>query len=250
MKKVNKSISDDVANLFKENENNDLIQNSNENKINSKINDSESLNKINNDSNSYLIGESNSINIKSKMVDISHISNNKIDEENNNDIIKIGNIINENEINEINDISEINENSINLDNIEKDNNTNTNILSKSLENVSSIQKISNEMENISILYLSQNDKKNIIGEIKENIREIIKKGFFPFFIKKNGYNPILFCVKPNMLLKDVVNEYNKLLNIDNISIEDKFYYNNNEVDLNKTVQESNINILGLMQNYT
>lgn len=82
---------------------------------------------------------------------------------------------------------------------------------------------------------------------KIEVREKMKQGFIPFFIKAKGYNPVFYYGEPNSKLRTVIEHYIKKINGSN-EIKNNFYYNKKLIDLDSTIQQIKIKPLSLISN--
>ena len=200
------SISNDINDLFKENNLSDM-------KSLSKRNDnSESLKTIN----SEIMPDSLSMNIKSPSKDFNPEQSKIL----------------------------TNKESISLSSC--DMNSKEIIENSSLKNISNIAEISEDLDFQSFLDIFDN-KEDKNKEIKNKVSEAITKGFLPFFVRINGYNPLFFLSKEKIKINMIINEAKYRLKVEK-NIEDKFYYDNKLIDFDKTIKELNIKIFGIIHN--
>ena len=208
---------------------NDSLNNGNENKI-KKSNDKSSLfnsNEKNNNKNSkeFNLSKISEI-IKNeqgsfKTEDMSLIM--KIDSNNSNSedmkIESFDTMMNENEDDVNNTINLISQN-LNQDNNDKGNN---------------YDKKEDE---------SDKNKKN--EQLKECVKKMMKKGFIPFFIQIEGFNPSFSYGNKEAKVKNVIEEYFKMLNIsqDNNYL---FYYNDKLINIESSLRDLNLKYCGLIK---
>lgn len=203
---------------------NNSMTNSNENTNQTNIN----INGPNNSVNPYVINEKTLIGD-----DISGIKN-----------ISIGS---NNEINDI--IYMLKEEHISKDYGKKNNNLSDSNISQNNNEIQNEQNHNNNDTNINNNSQNKNHKnnesnnskkKNILNkENKLEIKNKIKEGYIPFFIRVKGYNHVFFYGKPDIQIKIPITHYMKKVGIPRAK-NCSFKYDNNVIDINKTIGESGI----------
>ena len=128
-------------------------------------------------------------------------------------------------------------------NISQNNNENQNVQNHSNNNTS----INNNSKNENHKNNESNNskKRNRLNEKnKLEIKKKIKEGYIPFFIQVKGYQAIFYYGKPDS--KIPIEHYTKKTNIPSIK-KISFYYDNNLIDINKTIGELGILKFGLIE---
>lgn len=89
-----------------------------------------------------------------------------------------------------------------------------------------------------------NDKEN--EQLKKYVKKMIKKGFIPFFIQIEGFNPSFSYGKKETKVKNVIEEYFKKINIsqDNNYL---FYYNDKLINIESALRDLNLKYCGLIK---
>ena len=127
------------------------------------------------------------------------------------------------------------------------------------ENKDNINVINDKVNNININDNSKDDNQkdqenindlNFIHDlIKEDqkieIYKKIEKGYFPFFIKIEGYKPSFYYIFNKSKLKTIIKDYLKTIHIPNEN-NYSFYNGDKLIDLNTTFEESNLKALCLI----
>lgn len=95
---------------------------------------------------------------------------------------------------------------------------------------------------------SNNSKKSnrLNEENKLEVKKKIKEGYIPFFIQVKGYQPQFYYGKPDFQIKIGIEVYIKKMNIPKTK-KLSFYYDNNLIDINKTIGELGILKLRLIE---
>ena len=213
------------------------ISNDNNNKINLTNDQSSSLNITTN-------GLSNNKNI-SESIDLKLSKINNLSLDNSKDeLSSLGNLLNSNNDNikksNLLDYSIISNNNIVDNNINKNNINNTN----NKFNEGKKLKTSNDK----VLSDSSKDSdKSSTNMFKKEVKEKMKEGLIPFFVKAKGYNAVFYYGEPNSKLGTVIEHYIKKINGSN-EIKNNFYYNKKLIDLDSTIQQIKIKPLSLISN--
>ena len=79
------------------------------------------------------------------------------------------------------------------------------------------------------------------------VKEKIKEGFIPFFLKAKGYKPCFYFGDRNSQFKKNVENYIKKMQCPE-EIKNTFYYNNKLIDINTILKDLNIKPLSIISN--
>ena len=88
------------------------------------------------------------------------------------------------------------------------------------------------------------------NEIKNEIKEKMKKGYIPFFVWPKDYNPIFYYGRPNTKFCQILERHIKILNKDDANdlLNREFYYDNEKIELNSTLKSLKVKTLGIIYN--
>lgn len=218
------------------------------------------------------ISSLNAVGKSSNSLNISNENNNKINNKNehsssfnNSNKVQINNINNKEDLID-SKISLINSRDLSgskgeisalidmIGNGKEDNNLNK-FLDTNISNNNLSENNSNNFKNINNEKLNQinNKKKELLSsnitnnnmEFKNEVKEMINKGYIPFFIKAKDFNPVFYYGKPHSKLRTVIEQYIKKVNGSN-EIQNLFYYKNKLIDLDSTLGELKLKPLSLI----
>ena len=88
------------------------------------------------------------------------------------------------------------------------------------------------------------------NEIKNEIKEKMKKGYIPFFVWPKDYNPIFYYGRPNTKFCQILDRHIKILNKDDANdlLNREFYYDNEKIELNSTLKSLKVKTFGISNN--
>ena len=212
-------------------------------------NDNIKINLINDQSSSLNIsanGNSNNKNM-SELVDLklSNINNYSLGDSKD-ELASFGNLLksNNDNIKESNflDYSIISNNNI-VDNNSNKNKNNINNTNNKFNEEKKLETSNNKVLSDS----SKDNDKSSIDMFKIEVKEKMKEGFIPFFVKVKGYNPVFYYGEPNSKLGTVIEHYIKKINCSN-EIKNNFYYNKKLINLDSTIEQIKLKPLSLISN--
>lgn len=212
-------------------------------------NDNIKINLINDQSSSLNIsanGNSNNKNM-SELVDLklSNINNYSLGDSKD-ELASFGNFLksNNDNIKESNflDYSIISNNNI-VDNNSNKNKNNINNTNNKFNEEKKLETSNNKLLSDS----SKDNDKSSIDMFKIEVKEKMKEGFIPFFVKVKGYNPVFYYGEPNSKLGTVIEHYIKKINCSN-EIKNNFYYNKKLINLDSTIEQIKLKPLSLISN--
>ena len=93
----------------------------------------------------------------------------------------------------------------------------------------------------------EDSDKSLNDIFKIEVKEKMKQGFIPFFMKAKGYNAVFYYGKPNSKLGIVIEHYIKKIDGSN-EIKPSFYYNNKLIDFDSTIGQIKIKPLTVISN--
>lgn len=212
-------------------------------------NDNIKINLINDQSSSLNISANGNFNNKnmSELVDLklSNINNYSLGDSKD-ELASFGNLLksNNDNIKESNflDYSIISNNNI-VDNNSNKNKNNINNTNNKFNEEKKLETSNNKVLSDS----SKDNDKSSIDMFKIEVKEKMKEGFIPFFVKVKGYNPVFYYGEPNSKLGTVIEHYIKKINCSN-EIKNNFYYNKKLINLDSTIEQIKLKPLSLISN--
>ena len=94
---------------------------------------------------------------------------------------------------------------------------------------------------------SNNNSDTRKEQFMKDVKEKIKEGFIPFFLKAKGYKPGFYFGDRNSQFKMSVENYIKEMQCPE-EIKNTFYYNNKLIDINTIIKDLNIKPLSVISN--
>ena len=129
-----------------------------------------------------------------------------------------------------------------LDSVISSNNSNENNSNNNMNDNDG--KKNNEKEELLNSKIANNNINNNM-EFKKEVKEMIKKGYIPFFMKAKGFNHVFYYGKPHYKFRTVIEQFIKKVNGFN-KIKNEFYYKNKLIDLDSTLGELKIKPLSII----